>query len=459
MTDHSFQDTPIWYEKEKISNFIPREANCQYLQLPEVKKIDNIDEAFLEAIGSPLKTYSLKILVNKHYQSGKIITILIDDNTRPNIHTRALLPLLTRELVKYGVSETDLRLVIATGTHTPPTPAQIRSKILGDLYDSWETRIWVHDCDDIENHVNLGFSEFKTPIFIDKRVFSSCIIIPLSDSEYHYFAGIAGSVKLFVPGVSARQTVRVNHSRIFDLETGFKTECRMGNIENNISMEDIRSIVKMLMEDRSLKIFVIDAIMSQGEFIEIIAGNPIAIQNNALKSLAKMRKVAIDKKADLLIVGKPSVNFYQAGKAINSASHAIKQGGKIVILSGCQEGFGPEDYLHTMNRVKNLSFVEAMQWVIKNKCTETTFEIGIQNAVDLFRVLQLTEGGIYFYSELDQAVLSNTFRVFPMNKEDSPEQALRLVVKEFIEKNPEGLIYVLEDFNLLATTKTNSIAK
>ncbi|MCK4849423.1 MAG: DUF2088 domain-containing protein [Candidatus Heimdallarchaeota archaeon] len=452
MKDQSYQNTPIWYEKEKISNFIPREANCQYLCLPEVKKIENIDQALLEALKSPLKTQSLEILVNNHYQSGKIITILIDDNSRPNIHTRVLLPLISHELVKYGVNELDIRLVIATGTHTPPTPVQIKNNILGNLYESWKTKIWVHDCDDNENHVNLGFSEFKTPIFIDKRVFSSCIIIPLSDSEYHYFAGIAGSVKLLVPGVSARKTVRVNHSRIFDLNTGFKTECRMGNIEKNISMEDIRSIVELLIKNHNLEIFVIDAIMVQGEFIEVIAGNPIAIQDNALKTLTRMREVKIDEKADLLIVGKPSVNFYQAGKAINSASHAIKKGGQIVLLAGCQEGFGPDDYLHTMNQVKDLSYLEAMQWVIKNKCTETTFEIGIQNAVDIFRVLQLTEGRILIYSELDQEVLCNTFRVLPMNKKDSPEQALRLVVKEFLEKNPKGLIYVFEDFNLLTTS-------
>jgi nickel-dependent lactate racemase len=452
MNDQPYQNTPIWYEQEKISKFIPRDANCQYLRLPKLKKIENTDEAFLTALKSPLKIHTLENLVSDHYQPGETIAVLIDDNTRPNIHTRVLLPLLSHELIKYGVNEADIKLIVATGTHTPPTPAQIKSNILGDLYESWKARIWVHDCDDKENHINLGFSESKTPIFIDKRVFSSCIIIPLSDSEYHYFAGIAGSVKLFVPGVSARQTVRVNHSRIFDLETGFKAECRMGNIKDNVSMVDIRSIVKMLINDHNLNIFVIDAIMSQGELIEIIAGNPISIQDNALSSLAKMRSVGIDEKADLLIVGKPSVNFYQAGKAINSASHAIKQGGQMVILAGCLEGFGPDDYLDTMNQVKSLSYLEAMQWVIKNKCTETTFEIGIQNAVDIFRVLQLTDGKIHVYSELNQDILSSTFRVLPMNKIKSPEQTMRLFVKDFIEKNPEGLIYVLEDFNLLATS-------
>ena len=106
-----------------------------------------------------------------------------------------------------------------------------------------------------------------------------------------------------------------------------------------------------------------------------------------------------------------------------------------------------------MNDVKDLDYLEAMQPVIKNKCTETTFEIGIQNAVDLFRVLQLTDGNIYVYSELDQDVLSTTFRVKTLSTNKEPRSLLRKMVKEFVENNPEGLIYVFEDFNLLASSE------
>ena len=120
------------------------------------------------------------------------------------------------------------------------------TKIDVDLYSSWETRLYIHNCDNEDEHTELGKSTNGTPIYIDSRVYSSDIIIPLSDSEYHYFAGVAGSVKLILPGVASRKTVRVNHSTIFDMETGFKLNCRMGNIENSPSIQDIREIVKTL---------------------------------------------------------------------------------------------------------------------------------------------------------------------------------------------------------------------
>lgn len=444
----TYLDTPIRYEEDRISFFVPSNANCKYLQTLQANRLEDIVGALEQAINSPLDCRPLHELIATHYAAGRLVVILVDDHTRPNIHTKAILPIIAEKLVEYGINERDIRLLIATGTHPPPTPDQIRERILGQLYDHWKDRLWTHNCDDLATHANLGVSPNGTPILIDKRALASCLIIPLSDSEYHYFAGVAGSVKLFVPGISGRQTVRVNHSRIFDLETGFKTPCRMGNLEDNICIQDIRKIVKTVMEDHP--IFVIDAIMQKGEFIDIFAGNPLAIHNNALDALARVRNVTIQEKADLIIVAKPSTDFYQLGKGFNAASHAVKPEGQIILLGACTDGIGPEDYLETMNAVKELPYKEAMQWVIQHKCTDTTFEIGIQNAVDLFRILQLTDGKIFVYSEIDPQLLKETFRVNSLNAaHSSVQEALRIFVREFLANRPNGLICVFEDFNML----------
>ncbi len=451
MESETYLDTPIWYEDNKISFFILRNATFKYLKVPMITPIENTTLEFEKAINSPLDAPSLQELVSKHYKQDEYVIILLDDHTRPNIHTKALLPLLTEKLIEYGINRADIRLLIATGTHAPPTPAQIKERILGDLYEEWKDQLWLHDCDDLKNHENLGFSSLGTPILIDKRALASCLIIPLSDSEYHYFAGVAGSVKLFIPGISARQTVRVNHSRIFDLNTGFKKNCRMSIIENNICIQDIRDIVQTL--TGKYPIFVIDAIMHKGNFANIFAGSPIVIHNNAQEALSRIRDVKINEKADLVIVAKPSVNFYQLGKGLNAASLAVKEGGIILLLGACSEGIGPDDYLETMKTVKHLPFQEAMQWVIKKKCSKATFEIGIQNAVDLFRILELTDGQVFIYSELDSQLLKEVFRVNSLNTMgESLQEVLRDFVQKFVVKHPNGMIYVFEDFNLLTVS-------
>ena len=383
----------------------------------------------------------------KNYKIGEKVVILLDDHTRPNLHTPIILPLLLEKLVSYGVKEQDVYLFIASGSHPPPTDELIRERILGDQFEDWKDRIWLHDCDVDEMHQDLGLSELKTPIKIDKRVLSACLRIALSDSEYHYFAGIAGSVKFFVPGSAARKTIRFNHSRIFDLNTGFKTECRMANIEGNVCIQDIRNMVEII--KREHPIFVIDAITHMGEIVNIFAGDIIAIHNNAVQQLRTIRDVSISKKADLVIVAKPSVNFYQAGKGYDSASHAVKEGGAIVILAACQDGFGPQDYLDTVNHVKNKPYLEAMRWIIENKCSETTFEVGIQNAVELFRILEITDGKLYVYSELDKRILEESFRVKTLKQEKSVQETLRQFVLSYLKQHPDNLIYVFEDYNIL----------
>jgi nickel-dependent lactate racemase len=223
----------------------------------------------------------------------------------------------------------------------------------------------------------------------------------------------------------------------------------MGNIKDNVSIQDIREIVSMIRKEHKKAIFVIDAVLDKGQFVDIYAGDPIAIHNNSLKMLSKIRDVKIKKLGDLVIIGKPSVNYYQAGKGTNAASHAVKEGGTILLLADCPEGIGPSEYLETMQAVKDKPYIEAMQWVITNKCSETTFEIGIQNAVDLFRILEVTKGNIYLYSTyLDENLMKDVFHVKMLPK-GPVEKEIRDFIERFLIENPTAHIVVFEDYNIL----------
>lgn len=221
----------------------------------------------------------------------------------------------------------------------------------------------------------------------------------------------------------------------------------MANIESNVCIQDIRNIVEILKRDHPS--FVIDAITHMGKIINLFAGDVIAIHNNAVQKLRAIRDVRISEKADLVIITKPSVNFYQAGKGYDSASHAVKEGGSIVIFAACQDGFGPQDYLDTVNQVRNKPYLEAMRWIIENRCSNTTFEVGIQNAVELFKILKMTDGNLYVYSELDKTVLEENFRVKTLKKAKSVQETLRQFVLSFIKQHTDPLIYVFEDYNIL----------
>ncbi|MGD9396434.1 MAG: lactate racemase domain-containing protein, partial [Candidatus Thorarchaeota archaeon] len=281
---------------------------------------------------------------------------------------------------------------------------------------------------------------------------------PLSDSEYHYFAGQAGTVKLFCPGVAGRETIRVNHPRMFDLEKGFKEGCRLGNCEGNPVIEDMIEITT-IMKDR-LPIFCVDTIVHHGEIVYLQAGDIIECHKAASEPLRKLRVVDVDEPADIAFVsvGKLGVNLYQAGKGIHAAWNALRHDRKgwIVLLAPCEDGIGSAGYEEAMHAAKDLEVRDALRFVIEKYGSEETFKIGNQKPPDLFRILlDVAEGNIKIISGLDPDELQTIYRMEGCSVKESSEvqKILRDLVDRFLKENPNPKVYVLDDPGLLINVK------
>ncbi|MHA2356183.1 MAG: lactate racemase domain-containing protein, partial [Candidatus Thorarchaeota archaeon] len=195
----SFYKTPLKYGATVIDEFIPKTlTDVTVLQIEEFKPdFSDLQNKLEEVLTNPIGSKPFDELVGEIYSKGKTVMFIVDDNTRPNIHTRILLPILTKRLFTLGVIRDDIRIIIASGSHKKPTPEAIKNRILGPLYDEWKDHVLIHDCD--SGNVDLGKTMKGAPILIDEQVLNASLLIPLSDSEYHYFAGQAGTVKLFCP--------------------------------------------------------------------------------------------------------------------------------------------------------------------------------------------------------------------------------------------------------------------
>jgi hypothetical protein len=284
------------------------------------------------------------------------------------------------------------------------------------------------------------------------------MIIVLSDSEYHYFAGQAGTVKLFCPGVAGRETIRINHPRMFDLEKGFVEGCRLGNCDHNPVIQDMIEIATKVKE--SLPMFCIDTIVNHGEIVYVQAGDLIECHKAAHDPLYKLRVVDVDVPADLVFVsvGELGLNLYQAGKGIHAAWNAVRHDKKgwIVLLAPCQEGIGSDGYAEAMESAKDLEVLDALRYVIEEYCNDKVFKIGNQKPPDLFRILlDIAEGNIKVVTELDPTMLRDTYRMEacnPSSPEDS-QRVLRELIERFTLENSNPKIYVLGDPGLLVNVK------
>jgi len=388
----SYHSTPLKYGDKVIDEFIPKDVtDLTVLRVDEyTPDFTDLKTKLYQVLDSPIGSKPFDELVKDVYSEGKRILFMVDDKTRPNVHTKILLPLIAERLLDIGVQKSDIAIIISSGSHALASPEEVEQRILGpDIYKIWGNNVLNHNCD--EGNKNVGTTSRGTPILIDEQVLESCLLIPLSDSEYHYFAGQAGTVKLFCPGVAGRETIRINHPRMFDLEKGFHEDCRLGQCEGNPVIEDMIEVTQ-IMKDKNLQIFCVDTIVNDGEIVYVQAGDIIECHKAASPPLKTLRVVDVDEPGDLVFVsvGELGVNLYQAGKGVHAAWNALRHDKKgwIILLAPCEDGIGSAAYEEAMHAAKDLEVQDALRFVIETYGSEETFKIGNQKPPDLFRILR-----------------------------------------------------------------------
>lgn len=458
----SYHKTPLKYGSTVVDEFIP--SSVEKTKVLEIEgyepDFENIEQKLHDVLEHPIGTKSFDDFVKDAYKEGQKILFMVDDKTRPNIHTKILLPLIADRLLKIGIPKDDIGIIVASGSHVIASPDELETRILGPvLYQEWKNNVLNHDCDEGNRHV--GETSMGTPIYIDHQVLDACMLIPLSDSEYHYFAGQAGTVKLFCPGITGRETIRVNHPRMFDLEKGFKPEVRLGNTEGNPVIQEMIEITNKMKE--RIPIFCVDSIVNDGEIVYLQAGDIIECHKAANEPLKKLRVVDVDEPADLVFVsvGELGVNLYQAGKGIHAAWNAVRHDRKgwIILLARCEDGIGSAGYEEAMKRAEGMTVKDALRFVIEEYGNERAFKIGNQKPPDLFRILlDVEERNIKIITKLDPEMLSTIYRMEGFNPKstDDVQKILRELVQRFLEVNSDPRIYVLEDPGLLVNV-TNQI--
>lgn len=455
-----YLDISIKYGSETINHFLPDDRGIlKVIDSPEVKSsLGDLSMDFIHALENPLQSPSLQEMITRYYPgSNKKIILIADDNTRPNLHSRILFPLLLDYLINTcGVRKEDLGILIASGTHRPPTDQEIIDKILGErVFQDYQEQIMIHN--DQENLIDLGLSSSGTPITINKDAINACLLIPVTDSEYHYFAGVAGTVKQLFPGIAGRITTNTNHTRMFDKELGFKPVCRLGNTQGNPVITDIKEMAQIVGEHAP--VFCIDAIIDQGEITQINAGDILTLHELAVELLFDRRVIHVDRPADLVIIspGEISINLYQSGKAIQAAWNGVKKpGGTILLISPCPDGVGADGYEKSMRAIQGMDVDQALEWIIDNKCGQDSFQIGNQKPVDTLRMLKsLGTGRIKILSEMDPVELKDVYRLDPLPDRGSLQESLRDFLDKFLDAKPDALIYLMRNTGLYVVPGEN----
>ncbi|MCK4444279.1 MAG: DUF2088 domain-containing protein [Thermoplasmata archaeon] len=430
-----------------------------------------LKESLTEPIG-PEGIRSLEELLSKDYRGG-LCTILVDDHTRDNIHTRILLPLLLEELFSCGLDERNLRILISGGTHRSPYEDEFPRILGGEVWARHKDKVVVHSCK--ENLVSTG-EIHGVPIEINKLAYDSEIIIPLTDMEYHYFAGVGGGPKQILPGISGEGIINFEHLKMFG-ELGFAENVGMGSVEGNPVFDHkiviVEQILKKLAEKGTTVYSVLCTLNPMGKLVKISGGDVFETHKRDREVLDKVYIVTAERKADVTIVTAltKGIDLYQAGKALNAACRATRKGGRILLLAPCPDGLGSEGFRELIEisakvfrdmreELKTSSEPEAVidrAMTTARKQTQDEvmrdFKIGKQKPVDILRMLHyLGWGHLYILQDGLSEEEKNLLPFEYLGKEGDPPLLRIREWVESIEAEDKPTYLLIEDPGFLIET-------
>lgn len=382
------------YGKEKIAFNIPVKNILMEVKANEVTpRLIGLDEV-KRALNNPIGTPVLSDIVSK----GESICIITSDITRP-CPSHILLPPIIEELQEAGVSPDDITVVFGLGSHRRHTEDEKRILVGDYVYEL------VHTVDsDPEDTVFLGNTSRGTPVNITSVVAQADRRICLGNIEMHYFAGYSGGGKAIMPGVSDRAAIQANHSKMVE-ETS-----KAGDISSNNVRLDIEEAADICGID-----FILNVVLDEEKtIVKAVAGDHRAAHRVGCEFLDSLYKIRLPELADIVIAtpgGFPKdINIYQAQKSLDNAQHAVKNGGIIILVADCSEGFGEHVFEEWLTEAPTSeSLIERIQ---------NEFRLGGHKAAAIAMVLKKCD--VFFVSNLNFDIAAKTF----MKPYDNVQKAL-----------------------------------
>ena len=320
------------YGKETQKVDLPEEHIIYDLHGKEVAVEKDIASAALKAIRNPIDSKPLTEIV----QPGEKVAIIVSDETRL-CYTDQFLPVIVKELNDKGIPDSDIDIVIATGTHRAQTPEE-DILVLGEAMVK-RFRLHQHDCRDKENMVYMGTTSRGNNVYINRIVANADRVIATGAVTLHPMAGFGGGRKAVVPGVAGLETINRNHVLALAEKPGegCNPNVTTAQLDGNPFHEDLMECVEFVDPD-----FLLDVVLtSEGGLYEVVAGNWKTAFYQGCKDLLEISGIPIKEQADVVIAsggGYPKdINLYQGTKTHMNVDMAVKPGGIAIIMLECPD--------------------------------------------------------------------------------------------------------------------------
>ena len=349
------------FSVELGSGLIAAELHSNTVALPKKSALEHINEALDNPIGSPRLEEMLK--------PGQTVCIVVPDSTRlwqsPNVY----IPAVVARLNKCGIRDADIRILTATGTHRPMTREEHIAIVSEDIYN--RIQVIDHKCREAADMVKAGVTSNGTEVWFNRFAMECDHIILTGGVVYHFLAGYGGGPKYLLPGIASYETIQRHHNLALNKGFGSGTNAavRSANMEtSNIFHADLEEAALLAKPSFLLNVVVDD----NYNIIKAVAGDMVQAHREACALVDAIDGVNVGERTPLVIAsagGAPKdINFYQTIKTLANALAVVSEGGTIIILSACTEGFGSPD---TERQIRDFDNMQA-----REKDLRENFSIG-----------------------------------------------------------------------------------
>ena len=397
-------NTEILYGKSNLNIELPE--NCVLIEPTPIPALENDKQAIRDALKNPINSDPLEDLV----KSNQTVSIVISDITRPTPN-HILVPLIIECLAHVPLE--NIVIINGTGTHRDQTKDELIQMLGEDIVNN--IRIVHNHCNDKQTLKKVGHSKYGCDVYLNKDYVAADFKIVTGFIEPHFFAGFSGGPKGIMPGIAGFETIMTFHNAqmIGDIRSTW------GNMIDNPVQDMTREINAMCKPDFMLNV----ALNKDKAITKVFAGELYEAHDTGCDYVKNHAMFKCDERFDVVIASNSGYpldqNLYQTVKGMSAAHKIVKEGGTIIMVSECADGFpdhgkfaeifklaetpqGILDIIHDPN------FQEMDQWQVQKQASIQTF------------------ANVYVYSKLtDQQLLDSMLK-----PTDNIEKTLESLARE-----------------------------
>lgn len=295
--------------------------NAEPLKTGNVPDQERIVE---ESLDNPIGTDRLENILKPEMN----VVILCDDITRPT-PTAKILPQVMKRIEKAGIPDSQIKIIMAPGTHRPMTDEELEIKLGRPIMGRYN--VFNRDYKDSSKFIYLGTTKSGIPVELDREVYEADFVIGLGNIIPHISAGWSGGAKIILPGICSSKTTDMMHYVACVAQPVLEVFGTSDNIPR-MEMEEIA-------EKAGLS-FIVNTVLDDKHNMQgVFSGHFIKAHRKGAELAEKLMVVPIPRQADILIVSANPCYFdyWQGIKPYAYSHRAVREGGALIfILDGIE---------------------------------------------------------------------------------------------------------------------------